>query len=275
MPATSKYAAVGLMLFAAASCSTTADVPADGRFGVQLYSVRDDMARDPLGTIDRVDRLGYESVELAGFFGAEPAEICRRAQAANMRVAAVHADWKLLRDDPAAVVAQARAACSATVILAWLPPEERQTLAQWRWWIAHLNSVASQALKQGLAVAYHAHDFEFAPIDGTRPIDLLMRELDPSIGFELDTYWLAKAGIDPLEFMRAHADRISHIHLKDIDQAGAMATVGAGRLDFPAIVAEARRRGVRHLIVEHDDAADPWASLAASLDYLRSMPLQR
>ena len=243
--------------------------------GVQLYTVRAEMAQDPVATLRRVAALGYDEVEFAGVFGKAPAALCDETRMLGLGVAAAHADWQMLRDDPTAAIAEAKALCTDTVMLAWLPPEERQTLSQWRTWIARLNRIAELAAAQDMRLAYHAHDFEFASIDGVRPIDLLMTELDPRIGFEMDTFWVAKAGVDPLKFLRNHADRITHLHLKDLAADGSMADVGNGTLDLAAIVSQAERQGVRHFLVERDDAPDPWASLTASLDSLRAIPLQR
>lgn len=262
------------LLLTATACSTPA-VQTGPIVGAQLYTVRDAMQADPLATLRRVAGLGYREVELAGIFGADPDAICAEARALDLGVAAVHADWQLLRNDPAEAIAETKALCSDTLILAWLPEDQRQTLTQWRGWVEHLNRVAELASRDGIRVGYHAHDFEFVEIDGVRPIDLLMDELDPRIGFELDTYWLAHAGEDNQRFLQRHADRITHLHLKDMAPDGSMADVGNGTLPLADIVAQARRQGVRHFLVERDDASDPWASLAASLDSLRAMPLQQ
>ena len=261
-------------LLGTTACSTPVIEPSP-IVGAQLYTVRESMAADPLATLRRVADLGYREVEIAGTFGAKPEAICQQTRALELRVAAVHADWQLLRTDPAAAIAETRALCSDALILAWLPEDQRQTLAQWREWVEQLNLIADLAEREGVRIAYHAHDFEFAEIDGIRPIELLMDELDPRIGFELDTYWLAHAGEDPLRFLQRHADRVTHLHLKDMAGDGSMADVGEGTLPLTQIIIQAQQQGVRHFLVERDDASDPWASLAACLDSLRAMPLQR
>ncbi len=244
-------------------------------FGAQLYTVRGEMERDAPATLRRVAETGYREVEFAGLYGNDPAALCSAARERGLTVAASHADWRLLRDDPAAAIAQAKALCSPVMVLAWLPPEERRTIAQWRAWIGYLKQAAALAEREGVRVAYHNHDFEFVAIDGMRPIDLLLEELQSAgVEFELDTYWAAKAGVDPLDFLRQHRGRVTMLHLKDMMAEGAMADVGAGTLDFVAILAEARRQGIRHVFVERDDAPDPWASLARSLDYLDGMALR-
>lgn len=231
------------------------------------------MERDALATLRRVAAIGYTEVEFAGLFGYEPAALCSEVNDLGMSVAASHVDWRALRDDPEAVIAETRALCSPVMVLAWLPPEERRTLDQWREWIGHLNRAAELAGHSGIRLAYHAHDFEFEAIDGVRPIDLLLDGLDPLVELELDVYWASKAGIDPVDFMRGNPGRVTMLHLKDMAHSGSMADVGDGTIHFVAVLDEARRQRVRHTIVERDDAPDPWASLERSLDYLTQMAL--
>lgn len=255
------------------SCAT-ASVQDRSPWGVQLYTLRAAMAQDPVATIERLGALGVGEIEFAGAYGRDPATLCSAARRAGLRVAAAHVDWKQLRDAPDAALAEAKSLCADTVILAWLPPEERMTVEQWRAWITRLNAFAARAKAVGLKTAYHAHDFEFAEIYGVRPIDMLLNGLDPAIGFEMDTYWVAHAGEDPRAFLARHAPRITHLHLKDRAADGAMADVGHGVLPMRAIIAQARAQGVRHFLIERDDSPDPQASLVASLDTLAAMPFQ-
>lgn len=266
--------AVGLLL---AGCATSdrAPLPSPPLVGAQLYTVRADMARDAPGTLRRVAALGYDTVEFAGLFGNDPAPLCAIVEQSGMAVAASHVDWRMLRDDPAAAIAETQALCSPVMVLAWLPPEERRTLDQWRAWVGHLERAGELAEAAGIELAYHAHDFEFVPIDGVRPIDLLLDELDPGrVALELDVYWAARAGIDPVALLRRHPGRVGLLHLKDMAADGGMTDVGAGQLDFAAILGEAQRQGIDHYFVERDESPTPWETLERSLDYLERMGLR-
>ena len=264
-----RFALPATVCLALAAC-TGVTMPPRTDMGVQLYTVRADMERDAIATLRHVARLGFGEVEFAGTYGNPPEALCAETRRLDLGVAAAHADWAQLKSDPEAAIAGAKALCADTIILAWLPPEERRSRADWDAWIGRLNGINRMAKAQGLALAYHAHDFEFRAIEGSRPIDLLMAGLDPRIGFELDTYWVLRGGEDPVAFYRAHRDRITHFHLKDAASDGSMADIGAGTIDFAALVREVGESET-HWLVERDDAPDPWASLAASIARMRGV----
>ena len=137
------------------------------------------------------------------------------------------------------------------------------------------TGVAPPRTKTGdFRVAYHHHDFEFAPdADGTRPFDRLVAGTDPAlVSFELDVFWLKRGGEDPLAMIRKMAGRVRLLHLKDYKADGGMDDVGAGTLDFPALLAAGADVGVEHRFVEHDFPPAPyWPSVEASLRYLRGL----
>jgi sugar phosphate isomerase/epimerase len=252
-------------------------VAAKEHYGTQLYTVRADMERDFEGTLRRVADIGYDEIEFAGLFGNDPATVRSLLKRLGLKAAASHVDWKRLRDDPDGAIKEAKVLGAPYLVLAWLPPEERQTLDQWRWWVSHLNAVGKIARRQGLRLAYHAHDFEYQAIDGLRPINLLEQGLNPKfVGFEMDIYWTVKGGGDPVAMLRKYPGRFPLAHIKDMSKTDmAMTDVGDGRIDFKAIFKAAGRRNFKHMFVERDDAGDPFATLARSLAYLKNMKRER
>ena len=124
------------------------------------------MERDAFATLRHVAALGFGEVEFAGAYGNPPEALCAETRKLGLGVAAAHADWQTLRRDPLAAIAEAKALCAHTIMLAWLPPEERRTREQWEDWINHLNRANELARAEGLALAYHAHDFEFEQVGG-------------------------------------------------------------------------------------------------------------
>jgi sugar phosphate isomerase/epimerase len=270
------YKAAFYTLFGLLAASA-APAAARDHYGVQLYTVRDAMKRDFEGTLRRVADIGYDEIEFAGLFGRDPAKVYPLLKKLGLKAAASHVDWQRLRDDPDGLIKETKALGAPYMVLAWLPPEQRQTLDQWRWWVSHLNRVGKTARKQGLRLAYHAHDFEYQPIEGVRPIYLLERGLDPKfVGFEMDIYWTIKGGGDPVSLLRRYPGRFPLAHIKDMSKTDmAMADVGDGRIDFAAIFKAAGPHDFKHMFVERDDGDDPFATLSRSLAYLKSVKREK
>src|SRR3989475_4408761 len=136
------------------------------------------------------------------------------------------------------------------------------------------NRAAAQAHDAGLQFAYHNHDFEFARTEGRLPYDVLIAETDPKlVQFEIDLYWMVKGGQDPLAYFARLPGRVPMVHVKDSagPPAHRMVDVGAGKIDFKKIFAQRDQAGIRHFFVEHDQPADPFASIRASCDYLKRL----
>ncbi|HYR98173.1 MAG TPA: sugar phosphate isomerase/epimerase, partial [Gemmatimonadales bacterium] len=160
------------------------------------------------------------------------------------------------------------------LVLAWIPAEERHTLDDYKRWAERLNRAGTEAKAAGLQFAYHNHDFEFAPLDGKLPYDVLLAETDPKlVQLEVDLYWITKGGQDPLAYFARWPGRFPMVHVKD--SAGPpdhrMVAVGAGKIDFKKIFAQSDQAGIKHYFVEHDDPADPFASIRASCEYLKQL----
>lgn len=136
-----------------------------------------------------------------------------------------------------------------------------------------MNTVGKLASDKGIALLYHAHDFEYEQMGGLRPIDLLHERLDPRfVNFEMDIYWTVKGGGDPVALLRQYPGRFPLAHIKDMQTAGiGMADVGDGRIDFAAIFAAADKKDFRHKFVERDEADEPFETLRRSLVHLRSI----
>jgi sugar phosphate isomerase/epimerase len=131
------------------------------------------------------------------------------------------------------------------------------------------RGLADRAIRLG----YHNHDFEFAPLDGTTAWDILLAELPPDVEIELDVFWAAAGGRDPAAEIRATADRVRLLHMKDRAPGPDLqdAPAGEGTLDFPGIVEAARAAGVEWYIVEQDEPRAPLDDIARALHYLESL----
>lgn len=249
------------------------DAPLGKSYGAQLYTIRVAMEQDFEGSLCRIAQIGYREVEFAGLYGHDPSEVRALLDRYQLDAVATHADWRQLRDDPEMAIRDAKSLGAKYLVLAWLPREERQTIEQWRWWVAQLNKVGATAAAEDVVLLYHAHDFEYRAIGGVRPIDLLLEQLDPRfVNFEMDVYWTVKGGGDPIALLRQHPGRFPLAHLKDMQRTSTdMADVGDGRIDFPSIFASAGKRDFLHKFVERDEASEPFETLRLGLEYIQSI----
>ena len=244
------------------------------RPGLQLYTVRDALAVDLEGTLRSVAALGYREVELAGLPGVTAEAMHASLKRHGLDVPSMHAGYDRLQRGLDAVLEEARLLGANYLVCPSVDAEERKTAEDWKRVCQTLNRIGQAVRSRGLVLAYHNHDFEFVSFaDGTTPFHLLMTETDPrDVKLELDVYWVAKAGLDPVQCLKDGRDRILLVHLKDLASDGSTMEVGAGFLDFEWIIRTALVAGARHLFVEQDTSADPFASIGASLRFLERLP---
>jgi sugar phosphate isomerase/epimerase len=245
------------------------------RIGMQLYTVRRELEKDFEGTLTKVAALGYKEVEFAGYFGHKPAEVRSILKRLKLDAPAAHVQFSELRGDLRPSIEAARVIGHKYLLLAWMPPEERRTLEQYRRIADLLNEAGRRTQREGVRFAYHNHDFEFAPLEGQVPYDLLLERTDPNVvKLEMDLYWTVKGGANPLEYFERHPGRFHLLHVKDMDATPRrfFADVGKGVIDFKSIFAQSKKAGVRHYFVENDEpAGSPFESLRVSFEYLRRL----
>lgn len=248
-----------------ARSATFAAKPLPSVRGLQLYTLRAQMAESVERTLAQVVAAGYRQVEFAGFFGRTPSSIRHLLDGFGLTAPAAHFPVEQMEADFSAVLEQARALGSRYVVLPWLEPS-RRTIRFYRQLPDRLNHWGELCRESGLRLAYHNHDFEFVARGGDVPYQLLLDGTDPElVYFEMDLYWMHRAGQQPLDFFERHPGRFPLWHLKDSTAAGAMTEVGQGVIDFPRLLAKSDQAGLEFGFVERDDAGDPFASIRTSL----------
>lgn len=258
-------------------------------FGVQLWTVRDQMKADPVDTLRAVAKVGYTDVESAGYsegtyYGMAPADFRMLLNDAGLKMRSGHVmtgrlnpeirrtmmnEWEGVCED-AATVGQLAIFCG------YFMPDERKTLDDYKEIAALLNKCGEKAKEYGLIFGHHNHDFEFMPIDGQIPMDILFAETDADkVCFELDLYWTKKAGQDTLALFEKYPGRFPFWHVKDMtaDEDQFFAEVGSGVIDFKSIFAKAEQAGLKHFYVEQDvcKGRTPLESIKMSYDYLSTL----
>jgi len=251
------------------ACAPSPQARAPG-LGIQLYTLRSEMERDFEGTLARVAEIGYREVEFAGYFDRSAADVRATLDSAGLTAPAAHVGLDLIGDAMDKTVSDAATIGHRYLVVPWIS-EENRTLDGFRQVAEQLNRASEQARANGLTVGYHNHDFEFVRTDDQIPLDVLLAETDPSVVLELDIFWAVKGGADPLSYFSQHSGRVKLIHAKDMDAAGNMTDVGAGTIDFAAILNAGEGAGLEHVFVEHDQPADPFATARAGHAHLQQL----
>lgn len=244
--------------------------------GVQLYTVRDELARDFDGTLARVASIGYREVETAGYAGRKAVQVRESLRRVGLEAPSAHIPLESLGRDWQRTLEDAHTVGHRYLIMPWLDERDRKSLDSYRRIADRLNRAGEAATRAGLRFGYHNHDFEFQPIDGKLPYDLLLESTDPEhVCFEMDLYWITKGGQDPLRYFERWPGRFPAVHVKD--SAGPpshrMADVGAGTIDWKRIFQHRSKAGIEHFFVERDDPPDGFTSIAASYKYLDGLEL--
>lgn len=239
--------------------------------GLQLYTVRALLAQDFEGTLERVASIGYREVEFAGYHGRTAAQVRAALERVGLTAPSAHVPIDQVRTAWPQVVDDAAMVGHQWITIPWVPATDWKE-DDWQRLVELLNERGQEAERAGLRVAYHNHDFELR--GSPAPLETLVADTDPAfVDFELDVYWLVRAGGDPLAWLARHPGRFPMLHIKD--SAGApehrMMDVGAGTIDWSALIAQGERTGTRHLFVEHDQPADPLQTARAGFAHLAGL----
>jgi sugar phosphate isomerase/epimerase len=255
--------------------------------GVQLYSVRDQMKADFDGTIAKVAAIGYKEVEFAGYFDHTPQQVRAVLDRNGLTSPSCHVEYAALGDQWPSVIESSKTIGQSYIVCPWIPEEVRKQPDVWERAAENFNRAGEASKKAGIQFAYHNHWFEFLPVNGKLPYDLLLEKCDPDlVKMELDLCWITVAGADPLTYFNRYPGRFPLVHVKDMKKLPKVSTggsqdfgssltdmtsVGSGIIDWKRIFAQSEKAGIKHYIVEHDKAENPFESIKKSYDYLSKL----
>ena len=257
--------------------------------GLQLYTVRDAMDKDPKSTLAHVAKIGYTSVEGATytdsekFYGMIPSEFKKVLKDNGLVMYSSHYrlgedlekgqimkgtllhDWQKAIDDAAELGLK-------YMVCAWLSPTERGTLDHYKKVADDLNVAGEKCKKSGIQLCYHNHNFEFEKQDDQYPYDILMATDKNLVKMEMDIYWIKKAEQDPIALFKKYPGRYPLWHVKDMDNTSehSFTEVGNGIIDFKEIFKYKNLAGMKYFFVEQDICpGDPFVSIAESIAYIK------
>jgi sugar phosphate isomerase/epimerase len=245
--------------------------------GIQLYTVRDKLEEDYVGTIQKVAEIGYEGVELAGHGPLSVGELKNLLGDLGLKPVASHEPIDLLEDSLSSVIDFSKELGLRFVVCPWMPEERRKDAEGWKATAHTLEVAGKELLEQGLILCYHNHSFEFEKFDGKSGFDIFYEAANPElVKAELDVYWIQHGGDDPVETIRRFAGRCPLIHVKDMadDADRSFIEVGEGIIDMPAVFQAAALAGAEWMLVEQDRCSgDSLESAQTSLENLKRLGL--
>jgi sugar phosphate isomerase/epimerase len=308
------------MIFSSAILATGAVKPAVAgadikQLGVQFFSIPKLLEADFRQAISFLAGLGYSEVEFygpypfsapesiahwasitpklgfsgSGFFGLSAQQARSVLTEHRMTTPSMHTDLLTLQTRMGELAEAAHTLGATYVTLPAIPAQNRKSLDDYERMADSFNAIGEQARRKGLKFAYHNHGYGLQAVQGQIPLKLMLQRTDPGLVFlEMDIFWTAAAGVDPIEYLKEYPSRYRLMHVKDmkehrrfkgdggdpdqwIELFPYMTSAGDGVLDIKPTVAQARQAGVEHFIVEQDMVADPQVALRRSADYLLTL----
>ncbi len=250
-----------------------------GPIGLQLYSLREQFAKDVPATIDQTRSFGFEYVELAGTYNLPPAKFKEQLNAKGLKPISGHFPYEHYRDDVEKVARAAKALGLEYLGCAWIPHQtfDEKTAREA---IAVFNRAGEALSRHGLKFFYHTHGYEFQPHSSGTLFDLMMAETKPEfVRYEMDVFWIVHPGQDPVKLLEKYGSRFELMHVKDMKkgtQTGILTgvsdvkndvTLGTGMMDWAAILKAAQKAGVKWYFIE-DESPTSAQQIPLSLRYL-------
>ena len=258
--------------------------------GLQLWTVRNQMQEDAAATIKTVADAGYKQVELMNVM--DSADVVSLAKDNGMQVTSAFLDWQALgnptnKNAPSAdaILERAKSFGLRHLVFGYIGKGHRETADQFKGHAERANAFGEKCQAAGIQLCYHHHSFEFKPLaDGkTTGFDVFVREFDPQLcKFEIDVFWVAIGGRNPMKVLRELKGRVSQVHLKDLlkgtktiyDEGqvphAAFEELGDGTINMSRVMQVAKKIGVEQCHVEQDQSPAPLKSIVQSLKHLKS-----
>ena len=285
------------------------------KIGVGLFTIPAMLEKDFAATMATLASIGYKEVETfgpylwgapsaqkrwdeitpfltfkgSGYFGLTALQVRKILDDNGLTSPAMHVDLDSLRTHLEPMAEAAAILGQRYVILPSIPFEERQGLDAYRRMADEFNQIGRRADRLGMRFAYHNHGYGHYPVDGVMPFDLLIGLTDPSVvDLEMDIYWTAAGGVDPVNLLERYPHRYKALHIKDMSKPvrftgdggdsnqwialfDYVVDAGDGVFDLPAILSAANRLGVQHFLIERDQTPTPIETLQKSYNYLAGL----
>jgi sugar phosphate isomerase/epimerase len=251
-------------------------------FGIQLWSVRDDLAKDPKGVLKQLSSYGYKQIESfeggkGMFWGMSNTEFKAEMDNLGMKIISSHCD---INKDFEKKAAEAAAIGMKYLICPYKGPQKE--LDAFKKFADEFNQKGEICKKNGIRFAYHNHDYSFATLNGEMGQDVMMKNTDAGlVDFELDMYWVVAAGQDIETWLKKYPKRFRLCHVKDRKKGAPLTdkdesvVVGTGSIDYPRILKTAKKLGMEYYIIEQEkwEGTTPMQAAQADAVYMKALSI--
>lgn len=261
------------------TCSNSGKI---SNFGIQLYTLREDMPKDPKGVLQQIASFGYKQIESyegakGMFWGMSNTDFKKYMDDLGMKIVASHCNTS---QDFEKKAAEAAAIGMKYLIYPW--EGTTKTLDDYKKMADEFNKNGEVCRKNGIRFAFHNHDYSFKKMEGQFAQDILMNNTDPTlVDFEMDIYWVVTAGEDPEAWMKKYKNRFTLCHVKDrsktpVENNGLNSVVlGTGSIDWPQVLKTAKDNGMKFFITEQEAYAGttPLKAVEANAVYMKGLKI--
>jgi len=250
-------------------------------FGIQLYSLRYELAKDVPGTISKVQQMGIPEVEISDYYGYTAKDFKKLLDGNKIKCTSMIFGLDKFLNDPEAIIKEAKLFGAKYVGIGWLPHQKAFDKEAAAKSIADMNKIGERMKRSGLRFFYHLHGYEFNTADGNL-MDRMLAETRPEfVTFELDVFWMIHGGGDPFEYLKKYPGRFELFHLKELrndvignSTGGApdptSVSLGRGPTDWPRLLRLASKAGVKKYYIE-DEAKDAIDQVPVTVNFLNSL----
>jgi sugar phosphate isomerase/epimerase len=226
------------------------------KFGIQLWTVKQALAKDPLGVLKHLSNCGYKQIESfeganGMFWGMKNTEFKKQLGDLEMNMIASHCD---INKDFERKAGEASEIGMKYLICPHIGAQK--SIDDYKRFADQFNKCGEIANKNGIRFAYHNHDYSFKAMAGGMPQDVLMNATDANlVDFEMDIYWVVAAGADPIAYLKKYPNRFKLCHVKDLIKTPTgheSCLLGKGTIDFKNILYVGAQNGLKFHIIEQE-----------------------
>jgi len=248
-------------------------------FGLQLWTVKEDMAKDAKGTLKKIASYGYKQIESfegakGMFWGMDHKEYKKYMDELGMKIISTHCD---IQKDFERKAAEAAAIGMKYLICPYKGPQK--SIDGFKKFADEFNKAGEICKKNGIRFAYHNHDYSFQAVDGQIPQDVMIENTDKElVDFEMDIYWVVAAGADPIAYFKKYPGRFRLCHVKDLIRTATdheSCQLGKGTIDFKSILKVGTENGLKYYVVEQEafTGSNPLESAQVDAGYLQKFAM--